>query len=119
MANKAEIYNYTDKKFFRLNGKKIREALTTKINELNTLKDSLLEEIEPEVSDSVTAAVAIVSVLDSSNNASSTLKLRACAQACTFAINEIKELSMIARNITEDALLFYDLSESDMVRFGL
>ena len=119
MANKDIIYDYTKKKFFRLSGRKIKNALTSRISDLETAKESLLEAIEPDVKDSVDAAVAIVAVLDPNNNTPNTLKLRACADACTFAINEIQELSMIARNLVEDDLLFYDISKKDMLRFGL
>lgn len=119
MANKTEIYDYTDKKFFRLSGKRIREAITSKIASLEAKREELLDQIEPEVTESPLAAVAIVSVLDPENKSASTLMLRSCATECFRIMKEIQSLSMIARNTVDDAILFYDLNESDMTRFGL
>lgn len=118
-SNKEKIFDYTEKKFFRLSGKKIREAITSKIAMLEARREELLDQIEPEVKDSTLAAVAIVSVLDPKNTSADTLMLRACATECFSILEEIQSLSMVARNIIDDTILFYDLNEHDMIRFGL
>lgn len=119
MAEKLQITDFTEKKFFRLNGKNIREAITSKIVELQTIRDALMDEIEKEVPDSVSAAVAIVAVLDPNNQTASANKLRACAHACVDALAEIQYLSSYARNLTVDSTLFYDITADDLLRYGL